>query len=196
MINYINENYEKVRDICKIYAKRKEEYIVDDLMSSLIEEFITKSYKIKDDEKFFYIIRSIINLVNNKYSRFNKTYKLDADKFIDDVFYIDETEYEPEVSFYDTDYDFKQETKINDIREIVSNLFRKKEISLIEKNSFMFYFYPEDKINIKNMDIKEIKELRKISYRKLSKRSRKNYQQLRFSVLKVTKLVEKYIKDV
>jgi len=194
MINYINNNYKKIEDICRIYVKRKDDYIIDDLMATLIDEFIDKNYQIKDDEKFFYIIRIIINLVNNKTSKFNKRFIMVEEK-INDVFYIDDTEYEPETSIYNDEYDFKIEEKIINIRNLVDILFKNKEISLIEKNSFLFYYYPEEKINIKNMELSEIRELRKISYRKLSKRSRKNYQQIRFNVLKVTELIEKMVKN-
>ncbi len=66
MINYINNNYEKVNDIIKIYI-RNDRTRVDDCMGTLVEALInSKQTNMEETDKFFYIIKIIRNLVYNK----------------------------------------------------------------------------------------------------------------------------------
>ena len=150
MLNYINNNYEKIEDICRIYTAKKDQYVIDDLMGSLIETFIDKNYNINDEDKFFYLIRVIINMVNNKTNKHNKLFN--QEKYIEDVYLIDGGfKFESDVSIFNTIYDFKIDEKVDMVRKLVDELFKTKKITLVEKNSFLFYYFPEEKLNIKNM---------------------------------------------
>jgi len=169
MINYINNNYEKVNDIIKIYI-RNDRTRVDDCMGTLIEVLInSKQTNMEETDKFFYIIKIIRNLVYNKKSKYHKlfnTHNIISSELIDDdknYNYIDYSIDEKE--------DCRIDCRINEIETYIKKLYNKKDISLVEKNAFMFYYYPEDKINIKNMSLEQVKKIRKTSFRRLEKRS-------------------------
>ena len=165
MINYINNNYEKVNDIIKIYI-RNDRTRVDDCMGTLIEVLInSKQTNMEETDKFFYIIKIIRNLVYNKKSKYHKlfnTHNIISSELIDD---------DKNYNYIDYSIDEKEDCRINEIETYIKKLYNKKDISLVEKNAFMFYYYPEDKINIKNMSLEQVKKIRKTSFRRLEKRS-------------------------
>jgi len=181
MIEYIGNNYEKVLDICKIYSIND----YDNVMGVLIDIFMNKKHKIKDDNKFFYLITCIRNEVFNKKSKYNKLYN----NFVE----YNEYNFDVELDEENDDNEFEIDIKLEQIFKILNKLYKEKKINKEEKSSFLFYYIPENYISIRKMDKKSVDKLRKISYRKLEDITNVDYQTIRFNVIKVNQLIKEEI---
>lgn len=183
MLKWINDNYKKVNDITNIYIKdeKKAQDLFGVILDIIMNQKTNKLDKIPESEKFFMIIRMIRNEAFNKKSKYHKLYTNNDYNY--DNYYLN---YEQVI----LDFDHNKEKQLLLIKKTLKNLISKKQITIEDRNCFNFYYLPELSVSIKKMNIKEVNKLRNISYRTLAKKTNWNYQQIRFSVIKVVKLLK------
>ncbi len=176
IISYIADNYKYLTLCAKNITKDKNK--ADDLISCITLQFYDMK-NIKGLEDAFkhningYIHRAMYYQFISKNSEYNKLYKNDYDEYIDNI----------EINDLIEDYD--EERYNNILNQVQSN----SSLTWYDKQVFELLYSPEKYIDINNMDKKEVDDLRKMSPRKLSKKTSINYLSLYFTSNKVIKTI-------
>lgn len=167
---YISKNYNKLLKAAKYITK---DDTAEDLLHDTLYYLLTReeySKKIKEAKPnpnsddnipnyYNYIVRAmaIQYTSSNKSIKYNKQYKgsvkLNIDKLKNNI---------------DEQYDTTYEDILNWIQN--SDLFNSKIKNYYCKTIFFDYYYPEYQIEISGMTLGEIKEIRKTSHQKISKK--------------------------
>lgn len=205
---YISKNYDKIFNLALKFTKNKNkaESLCSCVCISLLESKITylkfsNSFK---ENFFIYIYGTMKNQIVNKYSRYNKEINPNTQTYL----YFDEIlDEEP---FWWLQKDFQEDDDIlYQIYEFVNSREFNREFpdgisAWFHKEIWKMYYRPETMITkeeLKDLTTKEVYDIRKTSYRKISKEFKDVanidlcYTTIRNVVLEVNSIIKTKLKN-
>ena len=155
MLKWINDNYDEAFQIALNISKNNKR-VAEEIFGIVIDNMI--DYNPSANNKRAYYVQSAYNAFrsNIKGLRVEEYVGIDVEEIIDE-----------------------RHLKLAEIRNYVDVLRLENRISDIEYNSWIYYYFPEEKINIKKLSLDKVKKIRSSSYRDLADKSKVNFQLLR-----------------
>ena len=179
LINYINDNYSKILNLAQIFTKNEiDEELTYELLSETIiasSNYSSIKYKqvIKEGKEFLVVYSIMKNIYFYPNSSFNLLHKKNKNYEL-----FENCE---EVEF-DKEFDDTKEKRVNIIKH-----YLEEEESWFDQKIFDMYYFPDNFFKKEDYNYK-------MSFRKLEKITKINYQAIRLAVNRVEKNIKNKIK--